>query len=72
MNESDVVQQDYPVLVVAYDDKTRALIAASPKQFGISTVACSTFGEAQEYALSGRCRGLLVELTTMIKAKDTE
>jgi Tfp pilus assembly protein PilZ len=72
MTTPEIVQQDYQVLVVAYDEKALAVLAASPLQFGVTATHCTTFAQAQESALSGSYRGLLVDLTTMVKAKDTE
>ena len=60
------------ILIVAYDDKARAAIVSSPRPPGVVAVACSTFREAQDCALSRPCRGVLVDLTTMIKARDQE
>jgi hypothetical protein len=72
MHEPEITLPDYPVLAVAYDDKSRAALAASTEPFGVRTVSCASFGEAQSYALSGCCQGVLVDLATMIKAKDEE
>jgi len=72
MNPPENTQQDYPVLVVAYDDKSRAAIAASAQSLGVSVFGCASFCEAQEAALSGAFRGILVDLATMVKAKDEE
>jgi hypothetical protein len=72
MISPEISQQDHPVLVVSYDDKSRAAIAASPVPFGVSAISCSTFVEAQDLALAGRYRGIMVDLATMIKAKDVE
>ena len=72
MNPPDSIPQDYPVLVVDYDEKSLAAIAASAQSLGVSVVGCASFSEAQEAALSGLFRGILVDLATMIKAKDAE
>jgi Tfp pilus assembly protein PilZ len=72
MTIPEIVQQDYQVLVVAYDEKSLAVLAASPVQFGVTATHCSSFAQAQEYALTGSYRGLLADLTTMVKAKDDE
>ena len=61
-----------PVLAVAYDEKSRAALAASTAAFGVQSVACASFLEAESYALTGDCRGILVDLATMIRAKDEE
>jgi hypothetical protein len=72
MISPDTTSQESPVLVVAYDEKSRAAMAASSAPFGTRAVPCATFQEAQELALSGFFRGILVDLATMIKAKDVE
>jgi Tfp pilus assembly protein PilZ len=72
MTSPEIIHQDYQVLVVAYDEKSLAVLSASPLQFGVTATGCSSFAQAQELALSGSYRGLLVDLTTMVKAKDTE
>jgi hypothetical protein len=63
---------DAPVLVVAYDDKARAAMAASMAPFGVAALPCATFQEAEDLAREGCFRGILVDLATMIKAKDVE
>jgi hypothetical protein len=68
----DTIQQDHPVLVIAYDENSRATIVAGASRSGVYAIACASFVEAQAHALSGRCRGILVDLVTMIKAKDAE
>ena len=72
MTIPEQTHQDSPVLVVAYDEKTRVAIAASSASFGVHAVQCASFCEAQDQALTGSYRGLLVDLATMIKAKDLE
>ena len=72
MHEPEAVVPDHPVLVVAYDDKSRALLAASPEPFGLRAVPCASFSDAENYARSGSCRGIMVDLATMVKAKDVE
>lgn len=67
-----ITHSDYPVLVVAYDDTSRAALAASVEPFDVRAVPCSTFCEAEQYALRTACRGILVDLATMIKAKAEE
>ena len=72
MPDTDVTLPDHPVLVVAYDDKSRAALAASLGLFGVPAISCATFVAAESYALTGSCQGILVDLATMIKAKDEE
>lgn len=72
MHESAVSSAPVPVLVVASDEKARAALAAIPAPYGINAVPCASFREAQEYASSHRCRGIIVDLTTMIGSDDEE
>ena len=72
MPDTDVTLPDHPVLVVAYDDKSRAALTASLGLFGVPAISCATFVAAESYALTGSCQGILVDLATMIKAKDEE
>lgn len=72
MISPDAAQQDCPVLVVANDERARATIAASSLPFGVPAVQCANFSEAQDRALAACHRGILVDLVTMIKAKDLE
>lgn len=59
-------------MVIAYDDKARAALAASLGLYGVRAESCSTFCEAESFALRGPYRGILVDLTAMIKAKAEE
>lgn len=72
MFNPETPQKEHTIVVIAYDDKARAALAASLGPFGVHAVPCSTFCEAEGYALSGLCRGVLVDLATMIKAKGEE
>lgn len=60
------------VLAVAYDDQSRAALAASTAAYGIRGFSCASFREAEEHALEVRFSGVLVDLVTMVKAKDEE
>lgn len=70
--ETEATQLAHPILVIAYDDKARASLAASLGSYGIQAEPCSTFCEAESFALRAPYRGILVDLTTMIKAKAEE
>jgi hypothetical protein len=72
MPELEATSPDYPILVVAYDEKARAALAATPVACGFRALPCATFGEAEQHALYQKCRGVLVDLATMVKAKDEE
>ena len=66
-------EHDAPaVLAIAYDDQSRAALAANPAAYGSCAVPCASFKEAQEHALVRRFSGILVDLVTMVKAKDEE
>ncbi|MCM0082563.1 PilZ domain-containing protein [Geomonas sp. Red32] len=72
MSDTAAVVEDPPVLVIAYDEKVRTLLAQSLTPLGIRTVACESFCAAEQVALAQACRGVLVDLTAMIKAKSEE
>lgn len=72
MDNIEIIHPNHPVLVIAYDEKSRAAMVSSLESFGVSGVACSTFAEAEQCALSRLYKGLLVDLATMIKAKAEE
>jgi hypothetical protein len=72
MSNPEITNPDYPVLVIAYDDKSREILSANIKPFGVATVPCALFCEAENHALSGCCKGILVDLATMIKSKSEE
>ncbi|MBT1072618.1 PilZ domain-containing protein [Pelotalea chapellei] len=69
---SEETPPDYPILVVSYDDKSRSALAVSLEPYGGRAILCSTFCEAESYALSNMCKGILVDLATMIKSKGEE
>lgn len=62
----------HPILVVSYGDDIRAALVASLEKVGAVAVACSTFLEAEERALSELYHGILVDLPSMIKSKGEE
>lgn len=63
---------DHPVLVIAYNDTARAALAASLGSYGVRAEPCSTFCEAESFALRAPYQGILVDLASMIKAKAEE
>lgn len=71
-DETPASHPEAAVLVVAYDDNSRAAIAASPAHYGVRAVACASFAEAERQAMECRFMGVMVDLTTMIKSKETE
>ena len=62
----------YPVLVVAYDDKVRDVIVKNLAPYGTNIVAFASFCEAEKFSLAEPCRAVLVDLSSMIKAKAEE
>jgi len=65
-------EPEVPLLVVAYDDRVRAVLVKSLAPFVSRIEACATFCQAEEIALQTRCMGVVVDLTAMIKAKSEE
>jgi hypothetical protein len=63
---------DFPVLVIAYDEKVREVIVKSLAPFGTRIAPCATFCEAESRALAEPCRGVMVDLTSIVKAKSEE
>lgn len=61
-----------PILVIAYNDASRSIMAKEVAQNGLSAVTCSTFAEAEELALQGSYCGLLIDLPAIVKAKGEE
>lgn len=59
-------------MTIAYLDETRAAIADSLASLNIRVVECSSFYEAKSHALRGRYKGIVLDLATMIKAKEEE
>lgn len=62
----------YPVLVISYQQDARATIEASLQQEEVHAVVCSTFLEAETRARDEVFNGVLVDLTSMVKAKGEE
>ena len=69
---ADISPHDFPVLVIAYDDLSRAVIADNLASLGEKAVHCSTFCEARDHAYQGLYRGILVDLMAMLKASAEE
>lgn len=63
---------DHPILVIAYDDTACITLAASLEPYGVRAEPCSTFCEAERFALSTPYQGILVDLVSIIKAKAEE
>jgi hypothetical protein len=66
------VYPEAPVLVIAYDEKVRAVLVASLAPFHVRLEPCTSFCQAEGIALQRSCKGVVVDLTAMIKAKSEE
>lgn len=62
----------HPILVISYSDDTRASLTATLENSNVTSVACSTFCEAENLALQGLYSGILVDLPSIIKSKGEE
>jgi len=67
-----MAQIHVPIIVVAYADDVRKSLVASLEAQQLAAVSCATFREAEDTALQGLFCGMLVDLTSMIKAKGEE
>jgi hypothetical protein len=72
MHTPETAHLDHPILVIAYDDTACITLAASLGPYGVRAEPCSTFCEAESFALSTPYQGILVDLASMIKAKAEE
>lgn len=63
---------NYPILVVSYNDESRRTLEASLQREEVSTVSCTSFLEAENKAINGIFNGVLVDLTSIVKAKGEE
>ena len=70
--EPDMALPLYPILVVSYVDETRAALAATLTNNGVTAVSCATFCEAENLALEGLYGGMLIDLPSIIKSKGEE
>jgi hypothetical protein len=60
------------ILVISYNDDTRAALMAALNNNNVAAIACCNFCEAEELALRGLYNGILVDLPTIIKSKGEE
>jgi len=63
---------NYPILVVSYSDDTRAALAELLSRCNASSVACSSFCQAEELALQGLYSGLVTDVLSIVKSKGEE
>lgn len=62
----------YPILVISYNDDTRAALVAALNNNNVTAIACASFCDAENLALEGKYNGILVDLPTIIKSKSEE
>ena len=62
----------HPILVISYLDDTREALCAILNQTGAIAVPCSSFCEAENFALKDLYNGILVDLPSIIKSKGEE
>ena len=72
MHTSSDNYQECPVLVIAYDENVLALLVKSLSHFAVRVEPCTSFCAAETIALQTPCKGVVVDLTAMIKAKSAE
>ena len=60
------------VLVVSYDHACRTMMTEVLQDFGVETVPCSSFVEAECYAMLNQVSGVIVDVATMVRAKGDE
>lgn len=64
--------KDHPLLAVSYDEQVRAVLLKSLQPLVARVELCAGFCEAEAIALREPCRGVVVDLSAMIKAKSEE
>ncbi|WP_246329735.1 PilZ domain-containing protein [Geomonas limicola] len=64
--------QDHPLLAISYDDNVRAVLVKNLAAIVARVEPCASFCQAEAIALEEPCRGVVVDLTAMIKAKSEE
>ena len=72
MNASKDKEPACPVLVRAYDENVLAVLVKSLAPYAGDLEPCTSFCQAERIALQVPCKGVLVDLTAMIKAKSEE
>lgn len=60
------------IIVISYGDEARNALLASLQGQDVAAVACATFLEAENLAVSENCNGFLIDLTSIVKAKGEE
>jgi hypothetical protein len=62
----------HPILVISYVEETRAALTAVLNKTGAVALPCTSFCEAENFALKGLYSGMLVDLPSIIKSKGEE
>lgn len=65
-------QTTAPIIVISYSDDSRKALLSSLETQEVAAVACATFLEAEQQVIRTPCRGFLVDLTSIVKAKGEE
>jgi len=63
---------NHPILVISYNDDARSALTTSLQNLDVAAAPCATFCEAENLALEDYFCGLVVDLTSIIKAKGEE
>lgn len=63
---------NHPILVISYNEDSRAALVKSVIALDIDYVEASSFVAAEDIALGGIFNGILVDLPSIVKAKDEE
>jgi hypothetical protein len=63
---------DNPLLVVSYNAEVRTALVENLEQCGADGIPCESFLQAEDVAREVVCRGILVDLQSIIKAKGDE
>ncbi|BCS53521.1 PilZ domain-containing protein [Geobacter sp. SVR] len=67
-----MIFREHPILAIAYDDRVRCSFTDSLRTLNVAAVTCATFQEAEDRAVQEIFKGVLVDLTTIIRAKGEE
>lgn len=61
-----------PIIIIAYDENVRKALVNSLLPFNVPAVPCATFCEAEDLMLIDLFQGIMVDLSSMVKAKGEE
>lgn len=63
---------NYPIIVISYSDDARGALVSALRPFDVDVLACPSFLAAEDLVLQGICSGLVIDLTSIVKAKGEE